>query len=154
MKRMLILAICLCPALAFAQKTYTNADLVDIEVPGAYTNEDLRRLPPLAVQGRPAAQLPLFEISRGEDGLFQSSFDSLKALRDALEAELDLEMGRIAFSESPSSGDTQSASPRLGYRTKVRRLVQELAKRIALVDLEIDRLLDEARRAGASIDRR
>ena len=40
MKRYLCLLACLWPALASAQQTYTNADLVKLEVPGAYTNDE------------------------------------------------------------------------------------------------------------------
>jgi hypothetical protein len=154
MKRIMIFALCLWPAIAFAQKTYTNADLVDIEVPGAYTNEDLRQLPPLAIQSEPAARLPRITIPPVDSAPYQAAFDDLSALRRSLQAELDYENGAIAFSRSGFAGRAQGPNPRLGYEARVAGLVRELIKRIALVDGEIERLLDVARRAGAVIDQR
>ena len=76
MKRYLVAAICLWPALAYAQQTYTNDDLKRIRLPGAYTNEDLQRLPPLAVQERPAVQVPII-LPRPVDSVpFQAAFDA------------------------------------------------------------------------------
>lgn len=154
MKRMLILMICLCPAFAFAQRTYTNADLVEIDVPGAYTNEDLRKLAPLAVQERAAMPTPRIAIPMVDSSGYQAAFDDLRRVRRALQAELDYEMNRIAFSESAFAGRTQSAAPRLGYRAKVRGLVRELTKRIDLIDIEIEQVLEDARKAGALVDKR
>ena len=154
MKRILILMICLCPVLAFAQEAYTNADLIDIEVPGAYTNEDLRKLPPLAVQARPAAPGPVIAIPPVDSSFYQAAFDDLSRVRRSLQAELDYEAKQIAFSESAFAGRTQSAAPRLGYRNKVRGLVQELIKRITLVDTQIEFVLEDARKAGAFVDKR
>ena len=154
MKRILILMICLCPAFAFAQKTYTNADLVAIDVPGAYTNEDLRKLPPLAVQERAAAPTPHITIPPVDRFFYQAAFDDLRRVRRSLQAELDYEKNRIAFSESAFAGWTQSAAPRLGYRTRVRRLVRELIKRIDLLDAQIEFVLEDARKAGALVDKR
>ena len=154
MKRMLILMICLCPVLAFAEQVYTNADLVDIEVPGAYTNEDLRKLPPLAMQKRPAVPGPVISISRVDSSFYQAAFDDLSRVRRSLQAELGYEAKQIAFSESAFAGRTQSAAPRLGYRGKVRGLVRELIKRLALVDTQIEFVLDDARKAGAFVDKR
>lgn len=154
MKRMLILMICLCPAFAFAQKTYTNADLVDIDVPGAYTNGDLRKLAPLAIQERAAARTPLFTIPPVDGSFYQAAFNDLRGVQRSLQAELDYEMNRITFSESAFAGRTQSAAPRLGYRNQVRGLVQELVKRIDLVDAQIEFVLEDARKAGALVDKR
>ncbi len=154
MKKLLILMICLCPVSAFAQEAYTNADLVDIDVPGAYTNEDLRKLPPLAVQERPAAPGPFITIRPVDSSFYQAAFDDLNRVRRSLQAELAYEAGQIAFSESAFAGRTQSAAPRLGYRNKVRGLVRELIKRIAMVDAQIEFVLDDARKAGASVDKR
>ena len=83
MKREMMLLICLCPTLALAEdaKTYTNADLVEFQVPGSYTNEDLRKLPPLAVQDAPAARLPRFEIPRVDSAGFHVAYNHLKAVR-------------------------------------------------------------------------
>ncbi len=154
MKGLVIFMICLCPVLAFAQQEYTNADLVDIDVPGAYNNEDLRKLPPLAVQERPAAPGPAIIIPPVDSSFYQAAFDDLNRVRRSLQAELDYEAGQIAFSESAFAGRTQSAAPRLGYRNKVRGLVRELIKRIAMVDAQIEFVLDDARKAGASVDKR
>ena len=154
MKRLVVLGACLWPAIAFAQQTYTNADLVKFNVPGAYTNDDLRQLSPLAIQKTPAAVLPLFSIPPVFSGPFQSSYDMLRGTRTALQTERDFELARVAESESPSGGDSQGFTPRLGYATKVRPLIMELEKRIALIDHQIDDLRDAARRAGASIDLR
>ena len=56
MRRIGAVLICLWPALAFGQQAYTNADLVNIQVPGAYTNQDLKRLPSLPVAKASAAR--------------------------------------------------------------------------------------------------
>ena len=85
---------------------------------------------------------------------YQAAFDDLNRVRRSLQAELAYEAGQIAFSESAFAGRTQSAAPRLGYRNKVRGLVRELIKRIAMVDAQIEFVLDDARKAGASVDKR
>ncbi|MFQ5878457.1 MAG: hypothetical protein ACE5JH_12370 [Acidobacteriota bacterium] len=154
MKRLMLVVVCLCPALAYGQRTYTNADLARFEVPGAYTNEDLRRLPPLAVQREPAAKLPRFSPSPADRVGYQRAYEELMLRRAALLEELDYELEAIDFSESAFAGGTRDLKPRLGYRAKVRHLVLELEKRIALLERSIDRLRDDARRAGAPIDTR
>ena len=154
MKLILSLVVCLWPVLASAGPTYTNADLERLRVPGAYTNEDLRRLPPLAVQSEPASRLPRITPPKVDHAGYQAVFNAARRARAALLAELDYEMERVDFSESAFAGDTRSFAPRLGYRARARTLIQELTKRIALLDLEIDALLDDARRAGALVDRR
>ena len=140
------------PVLTFGQQLYTNADLAKFDVPGAYTNQDLKRLPPLPVQKQPAFPLPPYTPAPREDAAYQSAYDSLKITREALAAEIDFEMGRIAFSESALAGDTSAIAPRLGYRASVAPLILELEKRTALLDRQMDTLLDAARRAGAVID--
>src|SRR2546428_2839608 len=47
MKVSVVLAGLVWPVLAFGQQFYTNADLAKLDVPGAYTSDDLKRLPPL-----------------------------------------------------------------------------------------------------------
>jgi hypothetical protein len=146
--------VCLAPAMAFAQESYTNADLAKFQVPGAYTNQDLKRLPPLPVQKAPAAKLPAYEPAPAPSASLQAWYDSLKIERDALAAELEYEKGRVEFSESAFAGDSQSFDVRLGYRCEATPLIRELTKRVTLLDMQMETTLDEARRAGALIDRR
>ncbi len=153
MKRFLWVTALSWPAFAYAQQTYTNADLLKLDVPGAYTNVDLRRLPPLVVQRQPAAPTPVVELPRVPTAQFQAAYDGMTRTRAALAAERDEEVATVERSESASAGDTRSFEARLGYRTKAAPLIRELTKRIALLDRQIDELLDAARRAGAVIDR-
>lgn len=141
------------PVLSFGQQLYTNADLAGFDVPGAYTDQDLKRLPPLAVQKQPAFPLAPYTPAPREDAAFQRAYDGLQLTRTALQAEIDFETGRIAFSESAMAGDTSAIEPRLGYRASVAPLILELKKRTALLDRQMESLLDAARRAGAVIDR-
>ncbi|HYV18534.1 MAG TPA: hypothetical protein VFC25_05855 [Verrucomicrobiae bacterium] len=163
MKHAVVLAVWLVPAAALAQeaKTYTNADLVKIEVPGAYTNQDLKRLPPLAVQkvqapaAAPRGAAPVAEEAPSPASeAFQAYFNSVRVDRDMLMSELQYEIDQVAFSESAFAGDTRSFDVRLGYRAQARPLIQELAKRVALLDMRLDAVADEARKAGVSLDRR
>jgi len=153
MKVSVVLAGLVWPVLAFGQQLYTNADLAKIDVPGAYTNQDLRRLPPLAVQSAPAVPTPPYAAPAPSGAYgFQSGYDALRLTRLALAGELDLEMKRIAFSESAFAGDSTEIEPRLGYRVRVAPLVLELKKRIELIDQQMNDLADAARRFGAGID--
>jgi hypothetical protein len=156
MRVFVVLALALWPALAHAERTYTNADLVDLEVPGAYTNEDLRRLSPLAVQRQAIATPPPYAPRRAPSEAYQAIYDELRLERDLLAAELAIERERVAFSESAFAGDPSSepGRPRLGYKARVAGLMAELAKRVALLDVHLEALRDQARRAGASIDTR
>jgi hypothetical protein len=162
MKHVVVLAVWLVPAAALAQeaKTYTNADLVKIEVPGAYTNQDLKRLPPLAVQKAPAPAAARGTAPVAEEApappteAFQAYFNSVRVDRDILMSELQYEIDQVAFSESAFAGDTRSFDVRLGYRAQARPLIQELAKRVALLDMRLDAVADEARKAGVTLDRR
>ena len=157
MKKHLLLTAFLWPALAYGQQTYTNADLLKLDVPGAYTNEDLRRLPPLAVQKEPAATLPRFLAPAPSEymiGRYEDDYRSLAQGRESLAFELDLELKRLDFSESALAGDTRSFEPRLGYRTRVAPLIMELEKRIAILDHQMETLLQDARRAGIEIGAR
>ena len=154
MKRYLCLLACLWPALASAQQTYTNADLVKLEVPGAYTNDDLRRLPPLAVQKSPAAATPLLEVPPAPTALYQAEYDGLERSRSALAAERDFERARADFSESALAGDDRAFAPRLGYRSRVASLMLELEKRIAILDHQMETLVHDALRAGVEIETR
>jgi hypothetical protein len=157
MKIAVALAIWLVPVAAFAQDvTYTNADLAKFQVPGAYTNQDLKRLPPLIVQKPTSAPAPQIQApaapSAQEEG-WQNYYWNVRADRDALQAELDYEIGQVEFSESAFAGDTRAFEPRLGYRAQARPLILELKKRIALLDARMDAVLDDARRAGFALQR-
>lgn len=142
------------PVLTFGQQLYTNADLAKFDVPGAYSNQDLKRLPPSGVTPRAAVGLPSYTPPPREDALYQRAYDGLHLTRAAMQAELDFEMGRIAFSESALAGNTGVVEPRLGYRASVAPLILELQKRVALLDRQMDAVLDAARRAGAVVDQR
>ena len=156
MKVSVVLAGLLWPAIAFAQQTYTNADLAKFDVPGAYTNEDLRRLPPLAVQREAAVNLPPFvRVVSQEQLQLQNTYDDLGSIRDSLALELDLELSRVDFSRSPFAGNPNSLfEPRLGYGAKVYTLILELEKRIAIVDGEMEGLVDRARSEGILLETR
>ena len=158
MKRsIIVLAACLVPAAAFAQesRTYTNADLAKIQVPGAYTNEDLKRLPPLAVQRAPRVAAPAVEPAPAPPTeAFQAYYNGVRVDRDMLAAELAYEIGLVEFSESAFAGDSRSFDVRLGYRAQAVDLIRELTKRVALLDARLEWAADEARKAGVVLDRR
>ena len=154
MKSLVVLAVCLAPAAAFAQDKYTNADLAKFQVPGAYTNEDLKRLPSLPVAKAPAAKLPEYAPEPKPTGALQSWVDSIRAERARLQAQVDIEKDLVDYSESPFAGDTRSYDVRLGYRAQARPIIVELNKRIAILDREMDAALDEARKAGVTLDTR
>jgi len=141
------------PVLTFGQQLYTNADLAKFDVPGSYSNKDLRRLPP-SPSHRGVIGQPAYTPPPREDAAYQAAYDGLRLTRDALQAEIDFENGRVSFSESALAGDTGVIAPRLGYRAAVAPLVLELQKRIALLDRQMDIVLDAARRAGAVVDHR
>ena len=154
MKRIILLAVCLVPALVYGQQTYTNEDLIKIRVPGAYTNQDLRRLSPLPVQREPAAEVPEVSIPRPARVFFQARYDSLYEARAALLTEIAIEEEKVAFSESAFAGDTSGPGPRLGYRTKAFVLIEELEKRVDLLEAQMEFVAETSRRAGALVERR
>jgi len=155
MKVSVVLAGLVWPVVAFGQQLYTNADLAKFDVPGAYTNEDLRRLPPLAVQSAPAFPTPPYTAPAPAEGAaYQAIYDNLKLTRLALAGELDYEMKLVSFSESAFAGNPGEFAPRLGYRVKVAPLILELKKRVALIDQQMDDLAGMARRAGVTIEQR
>jgi hypothetical protein len=157
MKVSVVLAGLVWPVLAFGQQAYTNADLAKFDVPGAYTNEDLRKLPPLTVQKQAAEpRLPLVAPGPPMEAIayYNGLYESLRQNREALAFERDYEIMRVDFSESPYAGDSQSFEPRLGYRTRVLPLVMELEKRIAILEHQMELVADDARHAGVLIDLR
>jgi hypothetical protein len=154
MKRFLVLLVFCAPAVCLAGEVYTNADLARFNVPGAFTNADLSRLEPLPVQAKPAALLPAYEPPRPPTALYQAEYDGLRRTRGRLEAELAYERGRLEFSRSAFAGDTRQPGIRLGEGAKIAPLIQELEKRVTLIGIAMEAVADEARRAGALIDRR
>ena len=154
MKAFVVLAACFLPAVAFAQQTYTNADLAKIDVPGAYTNQDLKRLSPLPMQKAPAAQLPPYVAPAVPTSAFQAQYDNVRSERDLLLAEIELEKARVEFSESAYAGDTRSYDVRLGYRAPAAVWIRDLERRVAIYDAELDAISERARKAGADLDHR
>jgi len=155
MKVSVVVAGLVWPVLAFGQQLYTNADLSKFEVPGAYTNQDLRRLPPLAMQKAPAAALPQIALPQPAPFLvahYEGSYRDMKQARESLAFELDYELRRVEVSESAFAGDSKAFEPRLGYRNRIAPLVMELKKRIAILDFQMDALIHDARRDGVEID--
>lgn len=154
MKVLVVLMGLVWPVLTFGQQLYTNADLAKFDVPGAYSNKDLRRLPPSPPRPRGVIGVPPYAPAPREDAAYQRAYDGLRLTRDALQAELDFEMGRIAFSESAMAGNSGVVEPRLGYRAAVAPLILELQKRVALLERQMDTVRDAARGAGAVVDPR
>ena len=170
MKHAVVLAVWLVPAAAFAQSTttpqgtttYTNADLVKFQVPGAFTNADLKRLPATgvtvlkapAVKAAPRGEAEAEEAPAPLTDAYQAYYSNVRADRDVLAAELAYEIGLVEFSESAFAGDTRSFDVRLGYRSQAAELIRELTKRVALLDARLDSVADEARKAGVVLDRR
>src|SRR5262245_25403002 len=156
MKVSVVLAGFLWPAVAFGQQLYTNADLAKFDVPGAYTNEDLRRLPPLVVQKESAVNLPRYSpVVSDQQIRAQRTYDDLRSYRDAFTYELDLELSRVDFSRSPFAGNPNSLfEPRLGYGAKVYTLILEIEKRIAILDGQMEDLVDQTRRDGILLETR
>ena len=83
-----VVAICLAPVLAFGQQTYTNEDLAKFQIPGAYTNEDLKRLAPLAQQKEPAFRLPEYQPAPTRSASLQARYDGIRETYVMLEAEI------------------------------------------------------------------
>jgi len=109
------------------------------------------------VQRGPAATLPAFVAPAPSQYMverYEDAYGTLRQGRDSLAFELDLERKRVEFSESAFSGDTRSFEPRLGYRSRVAPLILEIEKRIAILDRQMETLLEDARRADIEIDPR
>jgi hypothetical protein len=149
-----VVAICLAPVLAFGQQTYTNEDLAKFQVPGAYTNEDLKRLAPLAQQKEPAVRLPEYQPAPMRSASLQARYDGLKETYMILQAEIALELQRVDFSESAFAGNTLDAKARLGYKTVAFQRIEEIALRADLMKVRIEALEEHARRQGVALDRR
>jgi hypothetical protein len=152
MKLVIVVLLCLAPVLAFGQQTYTNEDLAKFQVPGAYTNEDLRRLTPLAQQKEPAFHLPAFQPAPTRSQSLQARYDGLTY--DMLQAQIVAEHERVDFSESAFAGNTLDAKVRLGHKTPAFVWIKELSLRADLMKVRIEALEDLARRRGVVLDRR
>jgi len=149
-----IVAICLAPVLAFGQQTYTNEDLAKFQIPGAYTNEDLKRLAPLAQQKEPAVRLPEYQPAPTRSASLQARYDGLRETFVMLEAEITAERELVDYSESAFAGNTLDARVRLGYKTVSFQRITELSLRANLMKVRIEALEERARRMGVVLDRR
>ena len=102
---------CVVVAPVVAQETYTNKDLGKLHIPGAYTNDDLKALPPLAVQKAPIVQVQPVDLSKLISELTEAAARREEKRRvlvhaqDRLQAELDyqLELTRVVYI-SPTQG--------------------------------------------------
>ena len=149
-----VVAICLAPVLAFGQQTFTNEDLAKFQVPGAYTNEDLKRLAPLAQQKEPAVRLPAYQPAPTRSASLQARYDGLQETYVILQAEIALKHELVDYSESAFAGNTLDAKVRLGYKAPAFRQIQVLSQRAELMKVRIEALEELARRRGVVLDRR
>jgi len=149
-----VVAICLAPVLAFGQQTYTNEDLAKFQVAGAYTNEDLSRLAPLAQQKEPAVRLPEYQPAPTHSASLQARYDGLQETLAMLEAEIAMKHELVDYSESAFAGNTLDAKVRLGYRAPAFRQIQVLSQRAHIMKVRIEALEEAARRQGIHLDRR
>jgi hypothetical protein len=95
------------------------------------------------------------ELPAVDSAQFQVPYDALKRNRAALVAEIEIEKRRIADSESGFAGESSNLGiDRLGYRSRAALLIRELQKLVELTDARMDIVSDDARRAGADLDRR
>ena len=147
MKKLIGVFVCLVPLAAYAQQTYTNEDLRKFTVPGAYTNADLKKLPPVPVVGRAGRveSLPYEEVDAGP---FQMRLDLLQEQRTIVQAQLDwtnqqIEKAYSFFDKGPDG------YPWPGYYSKNKGFLQYLDMQLAVIDARIDEVEDEARTAGA-----
>jgi hypothetical protein len=133
----------LLPALALSQEAprYTNADLNIPPKKDAYTNADLRRLPPLPVQSAPAvATAPLPAPPRDLAGELRTQrLAGLSLQRDMIEVEMGYWQGILKSAHS-GVGDI-NAYPRIGSDTaEARERLAALKRTLYLVNEEMVRL--------------
>ena len=104
-------------------ETYGNNNLGKLHIPGAYTNDDLKVLPPLAVQKEPIVQVELIDLSKFISERTEAAARreekrrELVYARDRFQAELDYQLeqthdayispaeGRIGRLRSQLEGD-------------------------------------------------
>ncbi len=146
MRRYVFLALALVATGAWAEERYTNADLDRIYVPGAYTNEDLRTLPPIAMQEAPAMPLATTIIDTSERDFLFAQLEVLEMGRNALARNLAYEEARLWKAYGPG-GNAPNDYPVPGFRSRNRLLRDSLRKRIALLDKEIEEARWKAVRA-------
>ena len=152
-KKWIGIVLCLVPLAVHAQQTYTNEDLKKFSVPGAYTNQDLKRMAPVPVaKGVTVSAIPV-QPAPPEAEPLQIRFSLLSEQRLILQTELDWRWEMIrkadsAFDKGPDGG------PWPGYRSKSRDALQSLEVRLAVVDARIEKVRDEARRAGVLLENR
>jgi hypothetical protein len=151
MKKWIGVALCLVPLAVQAEQRYTNEDLRKFSVPGAYTNQDLQKLPKLPVaKAVPVVPIPIIAV---EPGPFQMQLDFLQQQRLGLQSELDYREGMLEkaysyFDKAPNEG------PYPGYLSKSVGILNYLEMQLAITDSQIENLLDGARRAGVVLENR
>ncbi len=137
MRRFVLLALAFAVTGAWAQERYTNADLDRIYVPGAFTNEDLKALPRIETQAKPAQPLVAPRIDTSERDLLWQHVRALEQRRTMLTRELTYEEELVREAEGPG-GNSPDRAPYLGYRSKSRSRRHYLRKQIALLDATIE----------------
>ena len=149
MKKIVGVIVCLVPLTAYAQQKYTNEDLRKFNVPGAYTNQDLKKMPPVQVVGKagPPAQVTVEVV---DSTPYQMRLDLLQEQRLIVQAQLDwtnqeIERAYSFYDKGPEG------YPWPGYLSKTRGFVQYLEMQLAVVDTRIDSVEEEAYRAGATL---
>ena len=153
MKKIIGVVVCLVPLAAYGQQRYTNEDLRKFSVPGAYTNQDLKKLPPVPVVGKAApAPAPRSEAPAVDSESFQIALDLLVEQRNIYQAELDwrnqeIERAYSFFDKGPEG------YPWPGYLSKSRGILQYLEVQIAIMDARIAAMEEDAYSAGAVIER-
>lgn len=158
MKRILGVFLCLVPLTAYAQQRYTNEDLKKFSVPGAYTNADLKKMPPVPVVGKPTKGEPILapEIDEYAQVLY-ARIDLLQEQRTIIQAELDwrnaeVEKAYSFFDKGPNGyPGHREGGPWPGYLSKSKGSLQYLEMQLAVVDARIESVEDEARRAGVDL---
>jgi hypothetical protein len=133
-------AVAVAPAMA--QKVYTNRDLGDVQIPGAYTNKDVKFLEPIPTQKAPMVEpAPVACCAPSVDK--GPKVDVRRAVatdvRDRLQAELDYELARIEKAYSPAGGGF-TGSLRVGLKSKLEDRLEYLRREIALRDQELRQL--------------
>jgi len=135
-----ILAI-LAVAPAMTQEVYTNEDLKNTHIPGAYTNEDLEALEPLPTQKAPLFEPAPVDLTPWVEASF--NVDAHRAvltdMRDRVQAELDYELERIETAYSPAGGGF-TGSLRPGLRSKLEDKLENLRRQIYMRNWELSRL--------------
>ncbi len=154
MKKCVGMILCLVPLGAFAQQTYTNEDLKKFSVPGAYTNQDLKKLPPVpVVKGAPSGAPAPVRLEVPDAEPYQLRLALLSEQRVIFQSELDWRQEMIRKADSAFDKGTDGY-PWPGYRSKNRSSILYLELQLAIVDARLEKLRDEARRAGVILENR